>query len=138
MNDTDHALAEALRAAIGDFVRRVRVGDRMPAGQVAVLDHLDRHGPLSIAELARREQVRHQSMTRTVHLLHERELAALRPHAEDRRQVVVTITGEGRAALAEERRHRAVGIAAAIRQDLDDDEREIVRRIPEILRKLQT
>jgi DNA-binding MarR family transcriptional regulator len=134
MSDAD--LAEALRVAVGDFVRRVRAGDRMPPGQAAVLGHLDREGPLSIADLARREQVRHQSMTRTVHLLHGQAYVSLVPHEADRRQVVVEISPEGRSALTQERRHRASGIATAIGQDLDDEEREIVRRIPDILRKL--
>ncbi|MFF5078663.1 MarR family winged helix-turn-helix transcriptional regulator [Actinoplanes sp. NPDC000266] len=134
---TETELAEALRAAVGDFVRRARAGDRMPPGQAAVLGHLDRGGAVSIAELARREQVRHQSMTRTVHLLHDQSLVDLKPHGTDRRQVVVAISDEGRTALAEERRHRASGIAEAIRLDLDDEERAIVDRIPEILGKLR-
>ncbi|XVU23093.1 MarR family winged helix-turn-helix transcriptional regulator [Actinoplanes sp. CA-054009] len=135
MSETE--LAEALRVAVGDFVRRARAGDRMPPGQAAVLGHLDRGGAVSIAELARREQVRHQSMTRTVHLLHDQGFVALKPHETDRRQVVVEISNEGRAALEAERGHRASGIAEAIRRDLDDEERAIVRRIPEILAKLQ-
>jgi DNA-binding MarR family transcriptional regulator len=133
----DEDLAEDLRAAIGDFVRRVRLHDHMPRGQAAVLGHLDRTGPLSIADLARRERVRHQTMTRTVHLLHDRALVALSPDERDRRRQVVTITESGRRALDGERRHRASGIARAIRDDLNDDEREIVRRIPEILGKLR-
>ncbi|MEV4350575.1 MarR family transcriptional regulator [Actinoplanes sp. NPDC049596] len=130
-------LAEALRVAIGDFVRRARAGDRMPPGQAAVLGRLDRDGALSIADLARRERVRHQSMTRTVHLLEGQGFVARRPHEADRRQVVVELSDQGRAALTEERRHRATGIAEAIRVDLDEEEREIVRRIPGVLRKLQ-
>ncbi|MFC3741294.1 MarR family winged helix-turn-helix transcriptional regulator [Paractinoplanes deccanensis] len=133
----DEELAEALRVAIGDFVRRARAGDRMPPGQAAVLGHLDREGALSIADLARRERVRHQSMTRTVHLLGDQGRVELRPHEADRRQVVVALTAAGREALAAERRHRSAGIASAIRDDLDDEEREIIRRIPEVLRKLQ-
>ncbi|GLY88526.1 MarR family winged helix-turn-helix transcriptional regulator [Actinoallomurus iriomotensis] len=133
----DEDLAEELRAAIGDFVRRVRLHDRMPRGQAAVLGHLDRTGPLSIADLARREHVKHQTMTRTVHLLHDRALVMLSPDEQDRRRQVVTITESGRRTLDDERRHRASGIARAIRDDLDDDEREVVRRIPEILAKLR-
>ncbi|MEU8812948.1 MarR family transcriptional regulator [Actinoplanes sp. NPDC048796] len=133
----DSELAEALRAAIGDFVRRARAGDRMPPGQAAVLGHLDREGPLSIADLARRDQVRHQSMTRTVHLLHDRGHVTLSPHEADKRQLAVEISAAGRAALADERRHRADGITRALRDDLNEQEREVVRRIPEILGKLR-
>jgi hypothetical protein len=42
---------------------------------MAVLGHLDRMGSLSIADLARHEQVKHQSMTRTVNLLHARGMS---------------------------------------------------------------
>lgn len=133
MSDLD--LAEELRAAVGDFVRRVRVHDEMPPGQAAVLGHLNRSGPLSIADLARLERVRHQSMARTVGLLTEQGLVSPGRHEADRRQVVLTLTPAGGDALASARRSRAAGIARAIRE-LDDAEREIVRRIPEVLRKL--
>jgi DNA-binding MarR family transcriptional regulator len=135
MSDLD--LAEELRAAIGDFVRRVRVHDEMPPGQAAVLGHLARSGPLSIADLARLEQVKHQSMARTVGLLADQALVSLGRHDADRRQVMLTLTASGGDALASARRARAAGMARAIREDLDDAEREILRRIPEVLRKLQ-
>ena len=135
MSDLD--LAEELRAAIGDFVRRARVRDEMPPGQAAVLGHLGRSGPLSIADLARLERVKHQSMARTVGLLADQGLVTLGRHDADRRQVVVTLTTSGGDALASARHARAAGIARAIREDLDDPERETIRRIPEVLRKLQ-
>ncbi|MGW4945023.1 MarR family winged helix-turn-helix transcriptional regulator [Actinoplanes sp. NPDC004185] len=135
MSDLD--LAEELRAAIGDFVRRVRVHDEMSPGQAAVLGHLARSGPLSIADLARLEQVKHQSMARTVGLLADQALVTLGRHDADRRQVMLTLTTSGGEALASARRARAAGIARAIREDLDDAEREILRRIPGVLRKLQ-
>jgi DNA-binding MarR family transcriptional regulator len=135
MSDVD--LAEELRAAIGDFVRRTRRHDSMRPGQAAVLGHLDRSGPLSIAELARAEQVRHQSMTRTVNLLCDNDFVHLAPAPNDRRQVLVTITPTGGRALGDERRRRASAVARAIRRDLTDEERELIRRVPEILRKLE-
>lgn len=132
----DLDLADNLRAAVGDFVRRGRRDDRMPQGQAAVLGYLDRTGPMSIADLARLEHVKHQSMTRTVSLLHDQGLVALAKDEQDRRQIVVAITPDGRSALDEERHRRASRIARAIRDDLTDEEREIVRRLPDILRKL--
>jgi DNA-binding MarR family transcriptional regulator len=137
-DDRDHTDAEELRAAIGDFVRRVRTYDAMPPGQAAVLGYLDRFGALSIADLARHERVRHQSMTRTVNLLKDQRLVAVGPGETDRRLVVVTITGDGVRRLDDERRRRASGIARAIREDLSDDERRIIRQVPAILRKLSS
>ncbi|MFB9362879.1 MarR family winged helix-turn-helix transcriptional regulator [Actinoplanes nipponensis] len=134
MSDLD--LAEELRAAIGDFVRRARVHDEMPPGQAAVLGHLGRSGPLSIADLARLERVKHQSMARTVGLLADQGLVSPGRHEADRRQVVLTLTPSGSNALASARRSRAAGMARAI-HGLDDTERELIRRLPELLRKLQ-
>lgn len=133
---SDLDLAEELRVAIGNFVRRARAHDEMPYGQAAVLGHLDRSGSLSIADLARLEQVKHQSMARTVGLLADRGLVTTGRRETDRRQVVLSLTPSGSAALASARRARAAGIARAI-NDLDDAEREIIRRIPAVLRKLQ-
>ena len=128
-------LAEELRSAIGDFVRHVREHDTMPRSQTAVLGHLDRAGALSIAELARRERVRHQSMTRTVTLLADQGLVALGSAETDRRQVVVAITPPGVRRLGAERQSRAVLISAALDR-LNGEERAVVARIPAVLRKL--
>lgn len=131
----DLDLAEALRAAVGDFVRRVRPLEAMPPGQLSALGHLGREGALSIADLARREGVRHQSMTRTVGLLAEQDLVTLRPDGLDRRQVVVVITEAGAGRLAEARRLRASAIAETLRA-LTPEERQVAARIPDIIRKL--
>jgi DNA-binding MarR family transcriptional regulator len=135
MSDSEVGLAEEIRSAIGDFVRHVREHDTMPGGQTAVLGHLDRTGALSIAELARRERVRHQSMTRTVTLLADLGLVALGSAEADRRQVVVTITPSGVRRLSAERRNRALLISGALER-LNGEERAVVARIPAVLRKL--
>ncbi|WP_045748450.1 MarR family winged helix-turn-helix transcriptional regulator [Actinoplanes rectilineatus] len=131
----DDDLAEELRAAVGEFVRRVRDLSTMPAGQAAVLGHLVRRGPLAIADLARLEDVRHQSMTRTVGLLADQHLITLGAAEDDRRRVVVTITDSGLARLHEQRQARAAWIATAM-ETLGPDDRTTAARIPAILRAL--
>lgn len=134
---SDLEAAEELRAAIGDFVRRVRAHDRIPPGQAAVLGHLDRRGTtLSIAELARLEQIKHQSMTRTVGLLVEQGFVTLAPHEHDRRQIVVEATDAGRAALDAERARRATLIDQALRDSLTTEELAVLARVPAILRRV--
>ena len=76
-------------------------------------------------------------MTRTVGLLREHGFVALSPAPSDRRQVLVALTEPGRRRLAAERDHRASGIARAIEEQLDEEERAILTRIPAVLRKLQ-
>ena len=128
-------LGEELRVSIGAFVRQVRQLATMPAGQAAVLGHLDRGGDRSIAELARLEEVKHQSMARTVGLLVEAGLAELGSAPHDRRQVVVAITALGRDRLGEQRRARAAWIEDRLAA-LDAEERDLLARVPGLLRKL--
>ncbi len=129
-------LAERLRTAIGDFVRDVRGHDTLPANQAAALGYLDRDGPLPITEIARRQQVRHQSIARTVKLLESQALVEFRQDAADRRQVIVHITEAGRALLNQQRELRADAIAGAIENRLTPHEREVIAEIPAILLKL--
>jgi len=130
------AHAEALRAAVGTFVRQVRNRDTMPVGQAAVLGHLARTGDLSITALAELEGVRHQSMARTVALLVEQGLVATSVDERDRRRVSVNLLNQGARRLGEERWQRASAIAAAIGAALTAEERAVAERIPEILRKI--
>lgn len=128
-------LAEDLRAAVGDFVRHIRTHETMPPGQAAALGHLVRGGAQSIADLARHEDVKHQSMTRTIGLLESQGLVTLAPAAHDRRQTLVTATDAGTARLTEQRRTHAARIAAAL-ATLTPEERTLATRIPGLLRKL--
>ncbi len=124
--------AEALRAAVGRFVRRGRQGDTMPAGQAAALGHLERDGTLSIAELAAREGVRHQSMARTVGLLAEKGLVAVSSDPADQRRVSVGVTAPGRAALQEQRERRTAWIVEAV-SALPPHDAAVLNRVPALL-----
>jgi DNA-binding MarR family transcriptional regulator len=127
------AQAEALRSATGRLVRQiVRRTQEMPSGQAAVLGHLDREGRLAITDLADRQQVRHQSMARTVKLLADQVLVDLCPDEGDRRRVIVEITELGHSRLDHQRRHRAATIAAAI-STLPADQRETLKAVPALL-----
>lgn len=121
MNEEE--IAGALRVAIGTLVRRARTTDPMPLGQAAVLGFLDRERPMSISELAARQQVRHQSMARTVGRLVDLGYVEQRPHPDDKRKVLVTLTGAGSQALAARRRRRTDWLAEAISTELTVAER---------------
>ena len=129
--------AERLRAAVGAFVRQVRARDTMPTGQAAVLGHLLRGtGQLSITDLAVLEGVRHQSMARTVSKLAAAGLIVVTADGTDRRRVVVRPTPAGGRCLRAERDRRAGWIAAAIEKNLDEQDRALCRRIPDVLDRL--
>jgi len=131
----DDTLAEDLRQAIGDLVRAARAADTMPAGEAAILGHLDRGGPQTTADLAQRRGVTHQSTAKSVKQLTAEGLVRAEPHATDGRKLVIHITEKGKARLDEERAQRADWLDAAIRSTLSaTEQRQIQDCIPLLVR----
>lgn len=132
------ALAEELRATIGSLVRRARAADALPGNQAAALGLLDREGAATIAELASRSRVRHQSMSRVVGQLREQGAVRAAADPRDGRSVLLHITDRGRRLLNQDRRRRADQLAGAIDAELDPAEREQLARAIELLQRLTT
>lgn len=131
-------LAADLRAALGRLVRSLRDNDELPQNQAAVLGLLVRdERAYTIAELADRQRVRHQSMARTVALLTEAGLVTQGPHPTDGRKLLVTATEAGHAALLEQRARREAQIATAIETRLTPEERRTLRASIALLDRLR-
>ena len=143
---TDAALATAMRISISRLARRLRV-ERLGLGgtetvlsdiqlaALAALAALARHDSMTPGELAEHEKVQPPSMTRVIAVLEERGLVRRKPHATDRRQVVLTVTEEGRDVVQRVRRRREAWLAQRL-QELTPDERQILRAAGPILEKL--
>jgi len=88
--------------AIGAFKRRAREtaaeGD-LTNPQLTALSRLDRLGPMTTAELARREQISPQAMGTTVASLEDLGLVARSADAADGRRSILSLTPEGLAAI---------------------------------------
>lgn len=130
------ALAEELRATIGSLVRRTRAADVLPGNQAAALGLLDREGATTIAELASRSGVRHQSMSRIVGQLREQGAVHSAADPRDGRSVLLRITDRGRLLLNQDRCRRADHLAGAIDAEFDAAEREQLARAVELLQRL--
>jgi DNA-binding MarR family transcriptional regulator len=140
---TDTALATAMRISISRLARRLRV-ERLGLGgtetvlsdiQLAALAALARHDSMTPGELAEHEKVQPPSMTRVIAVLEERGLVKREPHATDRRQVVLTVTDQGRDVVQRVRRRREAWLAQRL-QELTPDERQILRAAAPILEKI--
>lgn len=140
---TDAGLATAMRISITRLARRLRV-ERLGLGgseailsdiQLAALAALERHDAMTPGELAEHEKVQPPSMTRVIAVLEERGLVKREPHATDRRQVVLTVTGDGRDVVQRVRRRREAWLAQRL-QELTPDERQILRAAAPILEKI--
>jgi DNA-binding MarR family transcriptional regulator len=138
---SDAGLATGLRISVSRLARRLRV-ERQAEGlaslsdtQLAALAVLDRHGAMTPGELAEHEKVQPPSMTRVIAVLEERRLVMRAPHLTDRRQVVLTVTEQGRELVSQARRRRDAWLAKRLKE-LSPEERAILRAAAPVLEKL--
>lgn len=127
-----------LRVSLMKVTRRLRAeksDTELTDSQMSVLAVLDRRGPLTPRALADFERVQPPSMTRTLAALTERGLVDRAPDPADGRQVIVRITGSGAAAVTATRRQRDAWLAQRL-ADLDPEERAVLARASQILRRL--
>ena len=111
---TDAGLASTLRISVMRLARRLRadrVDGTLTLSQLATLGTLDRHGPMTLGELAAHDRVQPPSMTRIVTGLEEHGLVARKHHAIDRRLVIVHLTEEAVGLIAADRRRRDAWLA---------------------------
>ena len=135
-------LASALRISVSRLARRLRA-ERYSAGlepglsdtQLAALATLERRGDMTPGELADHEKVQPPSMTRVIAALEDRGLVGRTPHATDRRQVVLTVTAQGRAVVEQSRQLREAWLARQL-EELTQEELEALRAVAPILEKL--
>ena len=140
---TDAGLATALRISVSRLARRLRA-QRTASGlteavlsetQLAALSALEVHHAMTPGELAEHEKVQPPSMTRVIAVLEERNLVLRSPHLPDRRQVVLTVTEEGRALVQRVRRRKDAWLAQRL-AELTVEERAILRAAVPIVEKL--
>ncbi|HUN35792.1 MAG TPA: MarR family transcriptional regulator [Trebonia sp.] len=133
-----------MRISISRLARRLRVEQRIGVGgpdpalsdiQLAALSALERHQAMTPGELADYEKVQPPSMTRVIAVLEERGLVRRSAHPTDRRQVVLTVTDEGRALVDRVRRRKEAWLTQRM-QELSPQEIEILRAATPILEKL--
>ena len=133
------ALASSLRVAIARVGRRLRAerleGSEVSLGQIGVIARLFVDGDQTIGALAESECVRPPSMTRTITSLEELGLVHRRPHPTDGRQVLITLTPDGRETLMADRRRRDAWLAKGL-AELTPEERAILTAAAPLLERL--
>lgn len=140
MPEKDHErLATELGSAVALLTRQMRIasphGELTPS-QRAAISRIDTEGEATIAALARAERVRPQSMRLTVGALEERGVLARSPHPTDGRQVVFSLTEEGRRMLAVVRQAKHNWLAVAIADRLTPEEQRTLATATELMRRL--
>ena len=127
-----------LNQAIGLLVRRVRAAaasDELSMTESGVMSRLTKYGPATIADLARAEGVKPQSMGSTVAALEELGLVERKPHPTDGRQVNIELTEKGVAVRKNAVDAKRTWLAQAIAQ-LDKQEQATLFAAGEIMKRL--
>ncbi|MGV9664417.1 MarR family winged helix-turn-helix transcriptional regulator [Nocardia niigatensis] len=132
------AAASELRVAAGRLLRQLRTaraGIELTPSQAVALSRLGHEGPMSVADLARAERVRPQSMRTTLAALEERELVVRGPHPTDQRQVLMSLSPAGQQLLRQAHDAKEDWLATAITTKLSPGEQDsLIAAIPLLAR----
>jgi DNA-binding MarR family transcriptional regulator len=132
-------LAAQLRVTIGGLVRKFKQshadGD-LTMSETATLSQLDRGGPATSSELARRDRISPQSMGTTIAALEQRGLIARDRDPADGRRVVLSLTDAGRRVIRDRRGARTERIARALDGGFTADELAQLRAAAPLLQRL--
>jgi len=133
MPSDSHLLARAV-ARLNRRLRQERRSDLTPT-QLSVLGTVQRLGPATPGQVAAGERVQPPSMTRTLAGLVELGFVVRQPDPDDGRQVLVSVSAEGEAALAAERERRDAWLHEQL-QLLGADERRLLADAAVLLERL--
>jgi DNA-binding MarR family transcriptional regulator len=133
----DAAVTDLVQA-LGLLVRRLRAegGSRdLSWTQEVVIARLATDGPATIADLARAEGMKPQSMGTTIAALEDLGMVVRKPHPTDGRQMNIEITAKAAAARNSARAAKRSWLAQAVGQ-LDKQEQETLFAAGEIVKRL--
>jgi DNA-binding MarR family transcriptional regulator len=142
MDDRDalnRSTATALRVAMGLFKRRTREAaaqGQLTTPELSALAQIDRSGPITIADLARVQQITPQAMGSTVASLERHGLVTRSPDPGDRRRSLLTVSGPGSDVLHSSRDAISDRMAVALGESFTDDEVAILAAAAPLLERL--
>lgn len=136
-NNLDTSVIDFVHS-VGLLVRRFRAAGgehELSWTQAIVMSRLDKGGPATIADLARAEGMKPQSMGAAIAALEELGMVERKPHPTDGRQMNIQLTAQGVAVRNSTRDAKRTWLTHAVTQ-LDDREREALFAAGEIIKRL--
>ena len=128
-----HQLARAV-ARLNRRLRQERHSDLTPT-QLSVLGAIRELGRATPTAIAAHERVQPPSITRSLNCLVDDGYAIREPHPDDGRQVLVSVSEQGEAVLAEERERRDQWLAHGL-AELTDPERATLKEAAALMERL--
>jgi DNA-binding MarR family transcriptional regulator len=132
-------LAGELRIGVGLLLRRLRQVasvDDLTLPEASALARLDRGGPATSSELAKREQISPQSMGATTAALEARGLLQRTADPDDGRRQILSPTEAGLATLRSRRDTKTQAMAAALDAEFSAEELERLRAAAPLFERL--
>jgi DNA-binding MarR family transcriptional regulator len=131
------ALPARLRLVVTRLARRLRQQGETAASptQLSALATIERHGPLTLGDVAAIERVQPPTITAAVGRLEQRGLVARRTDPGDRRVAHVEVTPQGRRLLEQSRSRKTAYLQRRLAA-LSSDERETLERAAAILERV--
>jgi DNA-binding MarR family transcriptional regulator len=125
-------LAARLRLTTARLARQLRqqAGTGLSPSQHAALASIELHGPLTLGQLARIEQVAPPTVTKVVARLEEDGLVTRTVDRTDRRIARVSATAAGRRRLEQSRKRRNAWLARRLRAADADQVRRLAAALP--------
>lgn len=142
-NEQSPAVADVagrLRFSVARLARLLRQQDQSGYGPtlVAALATIERHGPLTLGELAAREQVSPPTTTKVVEKLLEAGFVTRTVDSGDRRVSRVSITAKGARQLQTFRTRRTEWLTGRLAELDTDDLQRLLAALPVLERLLDT
>ena len=131
--------ASSIRRSVFRLVRRLRLertDEALSLLTLSILGTLYRKGPATATGLAMREHIRPQSLTRLLASLEKRGFVSRQPDRADRRRLLITLTPEGKKALAEDIRRKETWLSKEMERGLSPDERGLLLHAFRLLDRL--
>jgi DNA-binding MarR family transcriptional regulator len=138
-NHQTDEIAGALRRSVTLLMRRLRLNrteELLSPSKLIVLGSLYRGGPITATDLAARERIRPQSLTRLLASLEKRGFVSRQPDGTDRRCLLISLTEDGKKALEMDFRRREAWLSAAMTRYLSAVEREALFHASRLLDRL--
>lgn len=132
-------LASSIRSSVARLVRRLRlerVDEALSLSKLSILGILYRKGAVTATDLATREHIRPQSLTRLLAFLEKRGFVSRQPDGADRRRLLITLTAEGKKALAADIRRKEAWLSKKMERALSPDECGLLLQASRLLDRL--
>jgi len=131
-------LAAVVRESLGRMVRRLRRerSDDLSLFKLIILASISRLGPTTATELATREHIRPQSLTRLLSFFEDRGFVDRQPDERDKRRNLISVTVDGVEALQTNTRKMEGWLASVMGQRLSPAECDDLRHACRLLDRL--